>query len=164
MLATREIPQTMQLKLRLRGARQVPDLAPRFRLARQMHDCRVSHGAFYPAKILVSYNPAGREELHVIELAHGCSYSRGIAGTRPADFDLLDMLRAIERVAPIHDCALWLERYGTGAEHVRKLMSMLVAHRIDRPWRHLHRAETDTRAAWERLTRPAATRASAAGP
>ncbi len=140
------------------------DLAPLFRLARQMHECGVSHGAFYPANILVSTNPAGEDVLHIIDLAHGCRFSGGIVGTRPADFDLLDMLRAIERVAPIDDCAHWLEGYGTGTEHVRRLMSMLETHRIERPWRHLHRAETDTRATWDRLTRPGSSRAQTAEP
>lgn len=162
MLATREIPATMPLKERLlRAPNAVPDLVPLFRLARQMHDCGVSHGAFYPANILVPVQSAGAPRFHVIDLAHGCSFSRGIAGTRPADFDLLDMLRAVERVAPLDDCALWIEGYSTGAAHVRRLLAMLMAHRIERPWRHLHRAETDTRAAWDRLSRPAASRASA---
>lgn len=164
LLTTREIPRTTPLNLRLRGARPIRDLTPLFRLARQMHDCGVSHGAFYPANILVSSDAEGGMELRIIDLAHGCSFSRGIVGTRPADFDLLDMLRAIERVAPIDGCARWLEGYGAGTEHVRKLMSMLETHRIERPWRHLQRAETDTRAAWDRLSRPAATRASEAGP
>lgn len=164
LLATREIPRTTPLKSRLSGARPMPDLAALFRLARRMHNCGVSHGAFYPANILVSSNTRGEEELHIIDLAHGCSFAQGIVGTRPADFDLLDMLRAIERVVPIDDCARWLEGYGTGTEHVRKLLWMLETHRIERPWRHLHRAETDARAAWDRFTRPAATRASAAEP
>jgi tRNA A-37 threonylcarbamoyl transferase component Bud32 len=164
LLATREIPRAVPLKSRLRGARPAPDLAPLFGLARKMHDCGVSHGAFYPANILVSPGPGGREELHIVDLAHGCGFSRGIVGTRPADFDLLDMLRAIERVAPIDDCKYWLEGYGTGSDHVRELMSMLVKHRIERPWRHLHRAETDARAAWDRFSRAAASRGSAAAP
>jgi len=164
LLATREIPRATPLKSRLRGARATPDLAPLFGLARRMHECGVSHGAFYPANILVSTNPAGGDVLHVIDLTHGCSFSRGIVGTRPADFDLLDMLRAIERVAPIDDSAQWLEGYGSGTDHIRKLMSMLETHRIERPWRHLHRAEADARAAWDRLTRAGSSRAQAAGP
>lgn len=163
LLATREISQTMPLKSRLRVA-PGSELAPLFRLARQMHESGVSHGAFYPANILVSTGSAGENDLHVIDLAHGCGFSNGIVGTRPADFDLLDMLRAIERVAPIDDRMRWLEAYGSGTEHVRKLMSMLETHRIERPWRHLRRAETDTRATCHRLTRPDSSQAPEAGP
>lgn len=161
LLATREIPRAIPLKSRLRSARPIPDLAALFSLARRMHDCGVSHGAFYPANILVSSNSRGEEELHIIDLAHGCSFAQGIVGTRPADYDLLDMLRAIARLAPIDDCEHWLEGYGTGTRHARKLLWMLETHLIERPWRHLHRAETDVRAAWDRFTRPAAIQASA---
>jgi hypothetical protein len=63
--------------------------------------------------------------------------SPAIVGKRPAAFDLLDMLRAIER----------------------QLLCKLPGHRIERPWRHVHRAGTDTHAAWNRITRMAATRA-----
>lgn len=164
LLATREIPRTTPLKSCLRGVQPTSGLAPLFGLARRMHACGVAHGAFYPANILVSTSPGGEDALHLIDLAHGCSFASDIVGTRPADFDLLDMLRAIERVTPIDDCMQWLEGYGTGTDHVHKLMSMLEAHRIVRPWRHLRRAETDTRAAWDSLTRAGASRAPEEGP
>ena len=164
LLATREIPRATPLKSCLRGAQPTSDLAPLFGLARRMHACGVAHGAFYPANILVSTSPAGEDALHIIDLAHGCRFSRSIVGTRPADYDLLDMLRAIERVAPIADCPRWLEGYGTGEEHIRKLLWMLETHFIERPWRHLRRAETDTRSAWDRVTRTAASRAREEAP
>lgn len=162
-LATREIPGATPLKVVLRRARAGGfDLAPLFSLARRMHDCGVSHGAFYPANVLVSTPHSGSPVFHLVDLAHACEFARSIVGTRPADFDLLDMLRAIERDAPIDDRARWLEGYGTGAAHVSKLLGMLDSHRIERPWRHLHRAETDVRAAWDRLvsTRSSSPRAA----
>lgn len=160
LLATREIPDTMSLADALRT--MLPDLEPLFRLARRMHECGVSHGAFYPANVLVSMPPMFPPAYHVIDLAHGCRFLAGIVGTRPARFDLLDMLRAIERLRPLQGCERWVGGYGLDADGRHELLQQLALHRIERPWRHLHRAETDLRAAWARISFPAASRASAA--
>ena len=93
-LVTHEIPFSAPLSDLLRRAhRLVPDLAPLFQIARRMHDAGVAHGAFYPTNILVSMPPGKSPAYHVIDLAHGCLFRNGIAGTRPAVFDVLDMLR-----------------------------------------------------------------------
>ena len=52
---------------------------------------------------------------------------------------------------PIDDCPRWLEGYGAGPEGVRQFLAMLDGHRLERPWRHIRRAETDTREALDHL-------------
>jgi hypothetical protein len=155
-LVTREIPSAVPLKDLLRAdPAAARDLAPLFALARQMHDAGVAHGAFYAANILVS-GPAGAPpRFHVIDLAHGCRFSGGIAGTRPADYDVLDMLRSIERVAPIADRERWVSGYGLGLQGTARLLAKLPSHRLERPWRHVRRAETDAREAFDRWFRRA---------
>jgi hypothetical protein len=165
-LATREIAGTAPLAqlLRASAGTTVWDLAPLFQLARRMHEAGVSHGAYYPTNILAASPLQNPPALHLIDLAHGCRFSNSIVGTRPAEFDILDMIRAIERRHPITNCEQWIAGYGLDAPGIERLMRRLERHRIEKPWRHLHRTETDTRAAWDRLTRPAASRASAAKP
>lgn len=85
--------------------------------------------------------------------------SPAIVGKRPAAFDLLDMLRAIEQQQPLKGCRQRIAGYRLGANDTERLQCKMPGHRIERPWRHVHRAETDTRAAWNRITRLAATRA-----
>lgn len=163
LLATRQIAGTTPLVQLLRASAGRPDwdLAPLFQLARRVHEAGVSHGAFYPTNVLVSMPRPGPPVFHLIDLAHGCRFSRSIVGSRPAEFDILDMLRAIERHYPLKDCNRWVAGYGLDGTGIGHLLRRLEHHRIERPWRHLHRAETDTRAAMNRLTRPAASRAPA---
>ena len=145
-LVTREIPSVAPLKDYLReNPARTPDLAPLFALARRMHECGVAHGAFYAANVLLSIPVQESAAFHVIDFAHGCRFSRGVVGTRPAEYDVLDMLRSIERVMPITGRARWVEGYGLGAEGTARLLAKLAGHRLERPWRHIRRAETDTR-------------------
>ncbi len=153
-LVTREIPASAPLSNLMKHSRSaVPDLRPLFQLARRMHDAGVAHGAFYPTNILISLPAGVPPAYHVIDLAHGRRFRDRITGTRPAIFDVLDMLRGIERRMPIDDCPRWLEGYGVGAEGVRRFLAMLEGHRLERPWRHIRRAETDSRAAMDRIAR-----------
>jgi len=157
LLVTREIPSTEPLRDFLRGpSGSAPDLAPLFAIARAMHDAGVAHGAFYAPNILVTVPAAIPARYHVIDLAHGCSFSRPISGTPSADYDVLDMLRSIERVMPIDDCERWVAAYGLGAEGTKRLLARLEGHRLERPWRHFRRMRTDAREALDRLAHPRA--------
>jgi hypothetical protein len=152
-LVTREIPAARPLKDLLRAGPSVaPDLAPLFAVARRMHEAGVAHGAFYAANIMVAVAPGEAPRFHVIDLAHGCRFSRGIVGTTPADYDLLDMLRSIERVMPIGGCERWVAAYGLGTDGTSRLLAKLPRHRLERPWRHFRRAGTDAREFFDRLT------------
>lgn len=153
LLATREIADAMPLADLLRQRDAEPDLAPLFAMARRMHECGISHGAFYPANILVTSAARTALSFHVIDLAHGSHFSRSIVGSRPARFDVFDMLRGIERKRPLGDCTAWLAAYGLGLAEVQRLLTRFPNHRLERPWRHIRRAETDARAAWQRLAR-----------
>ena len=145
-LVTREIPSVVPLKDHLRGnPDQAPDLTALFALARRMHECGVAHGAFYAANILLSVPVQDPARFHIIDFAHGCRFSGSVVGTRPAEYDLLDMLRSVERVMPIMDRARWVEGYGLGADGTARLLAKLAGHRLERPWRHIRRAETDAR-------------------
>jgi hypothetical protein len=153
MLVTREIPAARPLKDLLRaGPAGAPDLAPLFAVARRMHEAGVAHGAFYAANVVVAIAPGEAPRFHVIDLAHGCRFSQSVVGTRMAAFDLLDMLRSIERVMPIDGCARWVAAYGLGEERTERLLARLPGHRLERPWRHFRRAETDAREFLDRLT------------
>jgi len=168
-LATREIAGTIPLVhwLRGQGPGARPDLSPVFRIARRMHECGISHGAFYPTNILAAprRSPVG---FFVIDMAHGCRFPQSIVGTLPAAYDLLDMLRGISRRHPIDDCERWISGYGLSAADRQRLLARLPDHRLERPWRHIRRAGTDARAVWQRFLRPdataAASRASAGAP
>jgi len=158
LLVTREIPSTVPLRDLLRGnAASAPDLAPLFAIARRMHDAGVAHGAFYAPNILVTVPAGDPASFHVIDLAHGCRFSRAITGTPPADYDVLDMLRSIERVMPIDDRERWVTAYGLTALGTARLLGQLEGYRLERPWRHFRRAATDVREAVDRLTHPRAT-------
>lgn len=168
-LATREIGGTIPLVdwLRSAGPSMRPDLAPLFRIARRMHECGVAHGAFYPTNILAAPQRAP-VDFFVIDLAHGCRFPRSIVGTRPAAYDLLDMLRGISRRYPIDECERWVAGYDMSDADRQRLLTRLHDHRLERPWRHLRRAETDVRAVWQRLPghriSAGASRSSAATP
>jgi hypothetical protein len=154
-LVTREVPSVVPLKDHLRGnPDRAPDLAPLFALARRMHECGVAHGAFYAANILLSVPVQDPARFHIIDFAHGCRFFGSIVGTRPAEYDLLDMLRSVERVMPIMDRARWVEGYGLGADGTARLLAKLAGHRLEWPWRHIRRAETDGREFLARIARP----------
>ena len=149
LLATREIAGAVPLvdMLRAAGRAPLPDLTPLFRIARRLHECGVSHGAFYPTNILVTAPASRKPAFHVVDMAHGCRFASDIVGTRPAEFDLLDMMQCIARKQPLMDCALSLVGYGLDVRTSERLMTRLRDHRLERPWRHLRRAETDSRVA-----------------
>jgi tRNA A-37 threonylcarbamoyl transferase component Bud32 len=152
-LVTREIPGARPLRDLLRaGPSGAPDLAPLFALARRMHEAGVAHGAFYAANVLVAAAPGEAPRFHVVDLAHGCRFSRSVVGTRPAAFDLLDMLRSIGRVMPIEECGRWVSAYGLDPARTARLLARLPGHRLERPWRHFRRAETDAREFLDRVT------------
>ena len=158
-LATREIPSTSPLRDVLRANRAgSPDLAPLFAIARRMHQAGVAHGAFYAPNILVTVPAAPPLQFHVIDLAHGCGFARDITGTPPADYDVLDMLRSIERVVAIDDRERWVAAYGLGADGTKRILAKLPGHRLERPWRHFRRMRTDTLEAVDRLAHPGALR------
>jgi tRNA A-37 threonylcarbamoyl transferase component Bud32 len=157
LLATRELAGTAALADLLRSTL---DLAPLFQLARRMHECGVAHGSFYPTNILVAESREAQPSYHLIDFAHGCRFANSIVGSRVALFDLLDMLRAIERRRPLDGHAQWIAGYGLDATAARRLLARFESHRLERPWRHLRRAETDTRAGWHRVITAIASRTS----
>lgn len=144
LLATREIAAAVPLAdlLGLEGPRR-RDLAPLFALARRMHECGVAHGAFYPRNVLVTGAEGPRPAFHLIDFAHGRSFRGSIVGTRPARYDLLDMLRMIAFQEPPIDAPHWLEGYGLGSGEAVALLERLPRHRIQRPWRHFRRIAVD---------------------
>lgn len=148
-LTTREIAQAVPLLDLLRGGAAVPGLGPLFALVRRMHECGVAHGALYPRNVLVN-GPAAAPEFHLIDFAHGRVFRRSVVGRRPGDYDLLDLLRAIAREAPIGRAGEWLEGYGLSPPQVRALLERLPRHRIERPWRHFRRIAVDMLAIRER--------------
>ncbi len=145
LLATREIVDVAALDVLLQQPGAVTDLAPLFQLARRMHDSGVSHGAFVPRNILASFPVHGVPAFHVIDMAYSRIFPRGIAGTRMASFDLLDLLHQVRLYFPPERCRAWLVDYGLGESAADSLMTRLARHRPGRPWRHLRRAETDLR-------------------
>ena len=154
-LSTREIEGVLPLSDRLRAG-TAPDLAPLFALARRMHEAGVAHGAFYPANILVADNPGDAGTFYLIDLAHGCRFSRDLGGRRPAEFDLLDLLRGVARIVPLAAPARWLAAYGVDGATSRRLLGRFERHRLERPWRHFRRMETDTREALDCWLHPGA--------
>lgn len=145
-LETREIPSVMPLRDMLRRNRtSTLELAPLFENARRMHECGVAHGAFYAPNILVSAKETAPPRFYLMDFAHGRRFRQSIVGTPPANYDLLDMMRSIQRASLIDDLERWLAAYGLGAADARRLLMHLPYHRLDRPWRHLRRMETDVR-------------------
>lgn len=151
-LVTREIRSAVPLKDLIKAdPAGAPDLAPLFALARRMHAAGVAHGAFYAANVMVSVPAGNPAQFHLIDFAHGCRFPKDIAGTPPAEYDVLDMLRSIERVMSIDDRGRWVAGYGLGAEGTARLLAKLPGHRLERPWRHFRRMETDAREFFSRL-------------
>ncbi|HXV40496.1 MAG TPA: lipopolysaccharide kinase InaA family protein [Steroidobacteraceae bacterium] len=159
-LDTREIEGAVPLA-DLFGAPGCPDLSPLFALARRMHAAGVAHGALYARNVLVTRPPGAGAQYHLIDLAHGRAFARDIAGSPPADYDLLDLLSSLRRLAPLDAPGEWLAAYGLAPAAARPLLQRLAHHRNERPWRHFRRIATDARAMLDAL-RPAASRTSAA--
>jgi hypothetical protein len=150
-LVTREIAGSTSLDRLLREPRVTIDLVPLLQLVRRMHDSGVSHGGLAPRNILVTNPERGQPAFHLIDMAYGHVFPRGIAGTRMAAFDLLDLMYQLRRHFPSELCSLWVAAYGQDDPAVQKLMARLVRYRPRRPWSHLRRGETDLRAVMARL-------------
>ena len=151
---TREIPSVVPLKDHLReNPAQALDLTALFALARRMHECGVATALSTPR---ISCSRSRRRIPHgsTSSTSRTVAVLRSVVGTRPAEYDLLDMLRSIERVMPITDRARWVEGYGLGADGTARLLAKLAGHRLERPWRHIRRAETDTREFLARISQP----------
>jgi hypothetical protein len=145
-LKTLAVPDSESLKKWLgRGTARQPDLGAVFVAARRMHECGVTHGAFYATNILVKSTANDAPDVTIIDFAHGCRFPASVVGTAPAEYDLLDMLRSIERVSSLDGCERWLAGYGLGFRYALKLIWKLRRHRLERPWRHMRRIETDAR-------------------
>ena len=153
LLVTREVEGATALDKLLQCPGAVADLAPLFRLIRRMHDCGVSHGGMAPRNILVTLS-SGIPAFHVIDMSYSCIFPQGIAGTRPATFDLLDLTYRMRRHFPPERCNAWLADYGLDEVAVGKLNTALGRYRPKRPWSHLRRGETDLCAAIARLRGP----------
>jgi len=132
----------------------ITDLAPLLRLVRRMHDCGVSHGGLAPRNILVTFPSPGDPAFHVIDMSYSRVFPQGIAGTRMATFDLLDLMYRMRPHFPPERCDAWLAAYGLDESAVRKLAAALERYRPKRPWSHLRRGETDLRALIARLRAP----------
>jgi hypothetical protein len=154
LLVTREVAGATALDKFLKPPGALTDLSPLLRLTRRMHDSGVSHGGMAPRNILVSFPAAEAPAFHIIDMSYSHIFPRGIAGTRMATFDLLDLLYRIGGYFPAERCRAWLVDYGLDESAVRRLMTALDRYRPRRPWSHLRRAETDLRAAMARLRAP----------
>ena len=154
LLVTREVAGATALDKLLQRPGAVTDLSPLLRLVRRMHDAGVSHGGMAPRNILVSFTEARAPAFHVIDMAYSRIFPRGIAGTRMATFDLLDLMYRIGPHFPAERCRAWLADYGLDEPAVQRLMNGLGRYRPRRPWSHLRRGETDLHAAIARLRAP----------
>ncbi len=154
LLVTREVTGATALDKLLQRPGAVTDLSPLLRLTRRMHDSGVSHGGLAPRNILVSFPGSGTPAFHLIDMSYSCIFPRGIAGTRMATFDLLDLIYRIRPPFPAERCRIWLADYGLDESAVQRLMTALDRYRARRPWSHLRRGETDLHSAIARLRAP----------
>jgi hypothetical protein len=154
LLVTREVAGATSLDKLLKRPGAVTDLASLLRLVRHMHDSGLSHGGLAPRNILVSFPAAGAPAFHIIDMSYSCIFPRGIAGTRMATFDLLDLIYRIGSHFPAERCRAWLADYGLDESAVQKLMRGLEHYRPRGHWAHLRRGETDLRSALARLISP----------
>jgi hypothetical protein len=151
LLVTREVAGATALDKLLQRPGAVTDLSPLLRLVRRMHDCGVSHGGMAPRNILVSFPAAGAPAFHVIDMSYSCIFPRGIAGTRMATFDLLDLIYRVRQHFPPEHGRAWPAVYGLDESAAQRLLGALERYRPRRPWSHLRRGETDLRSAIARL-------------
>jgi hypothetical protein len=151
LLVTREVTGSTVLDKLLQRPGAVTDLSSLLRLVRRMHDSGVSHGGMAPRNILVSFPALEAPAFHVIDMSYSQIFPRGIAGTRMATFDLLDLMYRIRGYFPPERCPAWLADYGLDESAAHRLMKGLERYRPRRPWSHLRRGETDLRATMARL-------------
>lgn len=154
LLVTREVAGATSLDKLLKRPGVVTDLAPLLRIVRRMHDSGLSHGGLAPRNILVSFAATGAPAFHIIDMSYSCIFPRGIAGTRMATFDLLDLIYRIGGYFPAERCRAWLADYGLDDSAAQKLMRGLERYRPRGHWAHLRRGETDLRSAMARLRAP----------
>lgn len=149
-LDTREIEGAVPLT-DLSGATAYPELSPLFALVRRMHAAGIAHGALYARNVLVTLPTGSEPQYHLIDFAHGRAFGRDIAGSRPADYDLLDLLLSLKRQGPVDAAGAWLAAYNLPPDAARSVLERLAHHRSERPWRHFRRIETDARALLDAL-------------
>ena len=154
LLVTREVAGATALDQLLQRPGTVTDLGPLLRLVRRMHDAGVSHGGMAPRNILVTAPDSPMPGFHIIDMSYSHVFPQGIAGTRMATFDLLDLTYRMQRFFPTEHCRVWLADYGLDEPEIDRLLGALERYRPVRPWSHLRRGETDLRAAIARLRAP----------
>ncbi len=143
-LESREIAGAAPLK-QLLALQQPPDLRALFALVRRMHAVGVAHGALFTRNILVTSTAGPEPGYYLIDLAHGRAFDRDIADTRPADFDLLELMASIARERPLDRAMDWLAAYGMDAGRSHVLLGRLTGRWGGRLRRKLRRIEIDAR-------------------
>lgn len=123
-LRTRRIPNTTTLKKLLiseatRGGNI--DLGPVFQTVHELHRCGVYHGALSTKNILIDTTDNDRGKSYVIDCACSWLFPESILGRQIAWFDLLPLVRTIERYLDKGVCRPYLVRYGLEKEAVERL-------------------------------------------
>ncbi len=99
-LQTRQIPNTISLKTLLSSEALTDkniDLGPLFQLVYNMHRCGVYHGALSTKNILIDPTGNAQVKFYSIDFARGWLFPGSIIGKQIARFDLLKLVRDIER-------------------------------------------------------------------
>ena len=119
-LFTRQIPDTISLREFLSSTLIINnniDWGPLFRLVHHMHSCGVYHGALSTKNILIDFRKGNAcPNFYILDLARGWLFPRSIFGKKIAGFDLLKLVRNIEKEMGIGFCLPYLAQYGLEKE------------------------------------------------
>jgi tRNA A-37 threonylcarbamoyl transferase component Bud32 len=114
-LHTRQIPNTKPLRTLWSSETRTDkniDLGPLFQLVYDMHRCGVYHGALSTKNILIDTTGNAQVTFYSIDFARGWLFPGSIIGKQIAWFDLLKLVRDIEREIGIGFCQPYLAQYG----------------------------------------------------
>jgi tRNA A-37 threonylcarbamoyl transferase component Bud32 len=122
-LHTRQIPNTLSLKTFLSSEALTVkniDLGPLFQLVYDMHRCGVYHGALSTKNILIDTTGNAQAKFYSIDFARGWLFPGSIIGKQIAWFDLLKLVRDIERDKGIGYCQPYLAQCGLEKEAIER--------------------------------------------
>lgn len=83
-----------------------------FETVRKIHRGGLFHGALTADNIIVTFHEGGREEFYIANTPRSLLFPSDISGTRMAEWDLLELTRALVRGLKFPSSRLPLEAYG----------------------------------------------------
>ncbi len=110
-LVMREVADAVPLDRFLRATDKTPDLAPLYRILRDLHEAGFCHQTFYTQNVLIRPDAPPGEAYVLLDVPRSWIFPESIVGSSMARYDLLDLTLRIE-AAGVPSAKIPLEAYG----------------------------------------------------